>query len=60
MIFEVRDHRVRVAESNCSNRNCVAGGWIDRPGQMIVCLPNDVVLSVAPDSPGEEVDAITY
>lgn len=60
MVFEVRNHKVRVAESNCDNRNCVADGWIGTPGQMLVCIPNGVVLSTPSENSEEEIDAVTY
>lgn len=59
MVVEVRGGRVRVRESTCPDQYCVRTGWIDRPGQSIVCVPGRVVIAVvadaAPDSQGAEV-----
>ncbi|QUL99412.1 MAG: NusG domain II-containing protein [Candidatus Fermentithermobacillus carboniphilus] len=36
--------RVKVSESPCENHICVNTGWISRPNEIIVCLPNEVVV----------------
>lgn len=46
MSLEVRDGRVRVLESTCPHQVCVKTGWIDRPGQVIVCVPARMVITV--------------
>ncbi|MEW6046263.1 MAG: Gx transporter family protein, partial [Bacillota bacterium] len=46
MSLEVRDGRVRVLESTCPRQVCVKTGWIDRPGQVIVCVPARMVITV--------------
>lgn len=43
---EVRDGRVRMEDSACPDKLCVKTGWISKPGQGIVCLPNRVVVEV--------------
>lgn len=39
-IVEVRDGQIRVRASDCPHQICVNTGWLSRPGQMSVCLPN--------------------
>jgi len=41
---EVRGGRVRVLSSPCPRQDCRERGWIGEPGEMIVCLPNEVVV----------------
>ncbi len=41
--------RVRVTRSDCPDKVCVHSGWINRPGQMVVCLPNRVVVRIISD-----------
>jgi len=61
MIAEVKNHRIRVKESNCLNKICVMSGWINRPGQSLICVPNDVVIQISSSgSSGTAVDAVTY
>jgi len=43
-IVEVKQGRVHVLSSPCENHICMNTGWISNPGQIIVCLPNEVVV----------------
>ncbi len=45
-VVEIKDRRVRVISSACPDKICIHSGWIDRPGQMLVCLPNRVVVKI--------------
>ncbi|MGE5542463.1 MAG: NusG domain II-containing protein [Bacillota bacterium] len=46
--FEVSGGRVRMISSDCPDKVCVKTGWISQAGQVIVCLPNRVILKVEP------------
>lgn len=49
-----------IAEASCRNQICVNAGKHSRPGQIIACLPNRVLVRLT-GQPGEDtVDAITY
>jgi len=55
---EVRGGRVRVLSSPCPRQACRHGGWIGAAGEMLVCLPNEIVIRL----PGERAgaaDAVT-
>ena len=56
---EIRDGKVRVTESPCREKICIAAGWVSRADEWIACLPNRVFLRV---QGGEEtgVDAQTF
>ncbi len=41
-IFEIKDGRVRIIDSPCPNKTCVAQGWHNP----LVCLPNKVMSTV--------------
>ena len=59
VVIEVREGRVRVVESTCFQRICINTGWINKPGQNIVCLPNKVLVTIeGKESP--KVDAVSY
>ena len=45
-VVEIKDSQVHVASSDCRNKVCIAAGWISRPGQWIICLPNDVFILI--------------
>jgi hypothetical protein len=50
--LEVRGARIRVVSSPCPRQICRHGGWIGRPGETIVCLPNRVVVRIPGELPG--------
>lgn len=52
--IEVKGGRVRVLSSPCPRQACRHGGWIGAAGEMLVCLPNEVVIRL----PGRRAGAI--
>lgn len=44
--FEVVDGQVRVTDSPCRDKICIAGGAIGRTGEWVACLPNQVFVRV--------------
>ncbi|MFT5697921.1 MAG: hypothetical protein ACI8ZB_000775 [Desulforhopalus sp.] len=57
MVLEVRDGRVRVASSDCKQQLCVRHGWIDRPREALLCLPNHITVELIGEDAG--YDAIS-
>lgn len=53
--LEVDGGRVRMVDSACPDKLCVRTGWISRPGESIVCLPNRVVIEVVGETEGPDV-----
>ena len=58
--LEAEQGRIRVAESSCPGRDCVHTGWIDAPGEQIICLPNRLIISLIGehDASTEDFDVI--
>lgn len=57
MQIEVNKSRVRVAWSDCPKQICVKTGWIKNPWEVIVCVPNKVLIEIeAADIPA--LDAV--
>lgn len=57
MKIEVKDSKVRAAWSDCPNQLCVNTGWIKTAGEIIVCVPNKVLIEIeATDFPA--LDAV--
>jgi hypothetical protein len=46
MLIEVKEGRIRVKKSDCPRKICVNTGWIKTPGQIIVCVPNKVLIEI--------------
>jgi len=57
-VVSVAGGRVCVMESNCPNQCCVHAGWKSRAGDIIICVPNRVVVTVVGD--GNPYDALAY
>ncbi len=50
--------RICIEHSDCPSQDCVRTGWISRPGQQIICLPNRLVISLS-GTDAESFDAVT-
>lgn len=59
VVLEVAAQRIRVRSSVCPNQFCVKQGFVSRPGQMLVCVPNRLVVLIT-GAQQNDLDAITY
>lgn len=48
--------RIRFTEADCPERICVNTGWLTKPGQVAVCLPNGLLIKIE-GSNNAEIDA---
>jgi hypothetical protein len=44
--IEIQDGKVHVHDSDCRNKVCISAGWVSRPGDWIICLPNNVFVLI--------------
>lgn len=56
MTIEVDGARIHAHAAPCPNQICVKQGWIEHPGESIVCVPGEVVIHIAGLT---AVDAVT-
>jgi hypothetical protein len=56
--IEFRGGEVRIISSPCPLKICQRAGWIGAAGEMLVCLPNEVVVRL-PDGPAGDLDAVS-
>ena len=56
-IVEIKDRKVRVTDSPCSNKFCIKQGWVGSGS--IICLPNRVVVTIGNKDKKKGPDAIT-
>lgn len=45
-VVQITGGKVRILEADCPDKICIKDGSISEPGQMLVCLPNKVVVQV--------------
>lgn len=47
MHFEINNRRIRVLDSDCPRQVCVLNGWISKPSQRIICIPNRIIIEIS-------------
>jgi hypothetical protein len=52
----VEGKRIRMKEANCPDKICVRQGWIEKPGDSIVCIPGEIIIRIEGAAP---LDAVT-
>ncbi len=59
--FEIKDGVVTMIEANCPDQNCTYFAPIQLNNEIIICLPNEMVLQIASEDPEKEseVDSIS-
>ena len=50
--------RVRFSSSPCPKKYCIHQGWINKVNQTIVCLPNQILISITDGN--ESYDSVNY
>ncbi len=55
----VNPNEISIEDANCPHKECVKIGVISEPGEVIVCLPNKVVISIEGQG-NKEIDGGTY
>ncbi len=59
-LVAIKGRSLRILDSPCPNKTCIAAGSIDRAGQWLACLPNDVVVHIEGGGEDAGVDATVY
>jgi len=59
-IVVIEDRRVRVTEDPGPLQICVQDGWIDRAGEWLICLPNQVFIRIEGSQEESDIDASVY
>lgn len=53
---EIRDDQIKILRSSCPDQICVRTGYISKPGETIVCLPDKVIIEIQTlNGPTEEI-----
>jgi hypothetical protein len=52
-VLEIRDGHACITSSPCPNKVCIGMGRISRQGQLLACVPNDVLVRIEGEEKGE-------
>lgn len=55
---QIQDGVVRMIEATCPDQICVKHMPIHKTGEMIVCLPNEIVVEIKSNMGKEEIDSV--
>ncbi|TDT60996.1 NusG domain II-containing protein [Fonticella tunisiensis] len=58
-IIDISNAKVRIIDADCPDKICIKDGAISKPGDMLVCLPNKVVVEIKGESNSEN-DALSF
>lgn len=45
-IVKIHDHGVEITEASCPDKVCIHSGFITKPSESIVCLPNKINIKI--------------
>lgn len=45
-IVEIKNQKVHIREADCPDQLCIHQGYIDEPGEILVCLPHQMVVEI--------------
>lgn len=57
--LQIQDGSASITEADCPDKLCVRQGRISRVGESIICLPNQVVITIIGEE-GPEIDAVVH
>ena len=57
-IVKIHDHGVEITEASCPDKVCVNSGFITKPSESIVCLPNKVHIKIKTHDKNENEEDI--
>ena len=58
--IKIHDNGVEITEASCPDKVCVESGFISKPSERIVCMPNKVVIKIkASDEVNNNEDVIS-
>lgn len=59
--IEIKGQKVRVIDADCPDKLDVKQGWVGNIGEVIVCLPNRLVIEIKGEKDSkDEVDSTSY
>lgn len=59
-IIEISDGKVWIKDADCPDKVCINDGNKSKPGDILVCLPNKVVVEIKGQKSNLEPDGLSY
>lgn len=59
-LIEIENGKVHFDEADCPDKICIKDGFIGKPGQILVCLPNKVVVQIIGEGNRNNADDIDF
>ena len=44
--IHIHEGKIGISEADCADGVCVAQGYIDKPGEQVVCLPHKLIITI--------------
>ena len=57
--LEIRDGRARILASPCPTKACIGMGAITRRGELLACVPNELLVRIAGEGGGADHDLLS-
>jgi hypothetical protein len=57
--IEARHNGIRISDSDCQDKLCIMASWVDKSGEMSICLPQKFMIKIIGSSL-EEIDTTAY
>lgn len=54
-IIEISNGKVRISDADCRDQICIKDGSINKPGDILVCLPHKVVVQIKGENSDTDV-----
>ncbi|WP_297811067.1 NusG domain II-containing protein [uncultured Finegoldia sp.] len=60
-VVHINGYSVWISDSDCPDKLCILKGKIEKPGDVIVCLPNKLVVEVKASKQNKnDIDVVNY
>lgn len=56
----IENRMARIARSPCPGQDCVRQSWINKPGDLAVCVPSGVFIVISSKDDSLSPDAVSY
>lgn len=59
-VLEFGENEVKIIEASCLDKLCIKQGSITKVGELIVCLPNRLVIEIKNDNSNSQIDNVIF